>query len=142
MPELPSNVQAVQTHQGTVEAAVFIAVLPWLSHSQHIVAQSLSRVGDVPTGSSCQPAAVTSPANSPAYSPRLHRQFPPLKCQWINEHAGDLVREPGSVLHRAGEAAGVGPHVPGHGVLEVPGLRGTLPPAWGVSASPRVCTRL
>lgn len=73
-------------------------VLPWPSHSWHFVA--LCPGTEVTTGSSSfQPAAITSPANSPTYSPHLHRQFPPLKCQWINEHAGDLVRELGSVLH-------------------------------------------
>lgn len=58
--------------------------------------------------------------------PRFHRQFPPLKCQGIN---GTLVTLLGSQARRcscAGLAAAVGPHVPGHGVLEVPGFRGTL----------------
>lgn len=55
--------------------------------------------GQCPHWLQCQPAAVTSPSNSPTYSPHLHRQFPPLKSHWTNEHPGDLVRELSSVLH-------------------------------------------
>lgn len=69
-----------------------------------------------------QLAAVTSPANSPACSPRLHRQFPPLKCQGIIECAADLVRELGSVLCAApGRQLVQGTAVPGR--CE-PGARG------------------
>lgn len=67
---------------------------PRHSGSPELLPPSLARcgrVGDVPAGSGCSLATIPSPANSPVYSPRLHRQFPPLKCQRIMEHAVTLL---------------------------------------------------